>query len=540
MDTRATLARRLNGGERYMEIQETPRLKRAWMPIAILIVGISSFAGLVWADALEPLQQFFIGAGIMLGTPLLLALWLLFLSGLRWRNRFLYLFAGSVAAAGLVFALTKLLYMDGSRGGSGIPRLRWIWFRSPEASLTDLRVEKGSQVEISSSKDTDYSQFLGRDRDGAAHGVRLVRDWKSQPPKELWRKQMGLGWSAFAVAGDYAITQEQREDKELVVCYELKNGKVRWMHEHEARFVDKQGGDGPRATPTIVNGRIYTLGGTGLLDCIDGATGKNLWTRDSLADYKLTNLIWGKACSPLVFEDKVIVTGGQEKRDSLLAYDWETGEPVWHTGDDAASYASPALATLGGKKQILSVNAHSVTGHDPQDGKVLWTFSWPGEMAKASQPVPLPGDRVFLSAGYKVGCVLLHVTRGSDGQWNADPKWVGRNKMATQFSNVVMAHSCAFGLDCRELACVDLETGERKWKGKTYNFGQIMLVGDLIVVQAEDGDVAFVEANPNEFREVASIPALHDKTWNNPVLSGPYLLLRNDKEAVCYQVAIEP
>lgn len=523
-----------------MEMQEAPRLKRVWMPVAILILGLSSFTTLVLADALEPMLQFFIGLGIMLATPLLLALWLLFLSGLLWRHRFLYLFLGSVAAVGLVFALSKLLYVDGSLGGSGIPRLRWIWFRSPEVSLADLRVEKGSQVEIRSSTDTDYPQFLGRHRDGVAHGVRLVRDWKSQPPKELWRKPMGLGWSAFAVAGEYALTQEQREYKELVVCYELKTGKVRWTHEHDTRFVDKQGGDGPRATPTIVKDRVYTLGGTGILDCIDGATGKNVWTRDTLADYQLTNLIWGKACSPLVLDDKVIVTGGREKRDSLLAYDRETGEPLWHVGDDDASYASPALATLGGKKQILIVNAHSVTSHDPQDGKVLWTFPWPGEMAKASQPVPLSGDRVFLSAGYKVGCVLLHVTRGSDGQWDAEPMWVSRNKMATQFSNVVIAHNCAFGLDCRELACVDLETGERKWKGKTYHFGQVMLVGDVIVVQAEDGDVALVEANPNEFREVASIPALHGKTWNNPVLSGPYLLVRNDKEAVCYQVAIEP
>ncbi|HTU92828.1 MAG TPA: PQQ-binding-like beta-propeller repeat protein [Gemmataceae bacterium] len=523
------------------ETNEPRRLKRVWMPVATLILGVGGFAALVLADALEPMSQFLIGSGILLVTPLLLVFWLLFLSGLRWYQRLLYLIAGSVAVAGLIFGLTQILRVDGAIGGSGIPRLRWIWTRSHEAALADLRVKGGTQVELSSIKDTDYPQFLGRDRDGVARGVRLVRDWNSQPPKELWRKSIGLGWSAFAVAGDYAITQEQREDKELVVCYELKTGNAVWKHEHEARFYDKQGGDGPRATPTIVDGRVYTLGGTGILDCIDGATGKNIWTADTLADYKLTNLIWGKSCSPLVFDDKVIVTGGQEKRDCLLAYHRETGKPLWHSGNDAASYSSPILATLDGQKQILSVNAQSVTGHDPDDGKVLWTFGWPGEMAKASQPVPLPGDRVFLSAGYRVGCVLLHVTRGSDGQWEVEqpPVWVGRNKMCTQFSNVLIAHNCAFGLDCRELACIDLETGERKWKGKTYEFGQILLVGDSIVVQAEDGSVALVEANPNEFKELARLPALHEKTWNNPVLSGPYLLLRNDKEAVCYQVAVQ-
>jgi outer membrane protein assembly factor BamB len=180
-------------------------------------------------------------------------------------------------------------------------------------------------------------------------------------------------------------------------------------------------------------------------------------------------------------------------------------------------------------------------------------------MAKASQPVPLPdiegaleararrtlarqaerhGQGVFVSAGYDVGCVLLHITRGSDGQWSAEPVWATRS-MRTQFSNVVIARDCVFGLDSRILSCVDLATGERKWKGERYDFGQVLLVGDLLIVQAEKGDVALVEANPNEFKELGRIPALKDKTWNNPVLSGPYLLVRNDREAVCYELPIE-
>ncbi|MGH7169238.1 MAG: PQQ-binding-like beta-propeller repeat protein [Gemmataceae bacterium] len=520
------------------EMIEPRRLKRVWLPIATLLLGVGGFAALVLTDALEPMQQGFLGMGILLAMPLLLVIWLLLLSGLRWSQRFLYLIVGCLGTAGVLFGLSKVLCWEGSLGGSGIPRLRWIWMDSGEARLADLKVESDDKAEFYSFKEMDYPQFLGRDRDGVVHGVRLARDWHSQPPKELWRKNIGLGWSAFAVSGDFAITQEQRENKELVVCYELKTGKVRWTHEQEVRLHDKMGGDGPRATPTLVEGRVYTLGGTGVLDCIDGATGKNLWTRDTLADRDLPNLIWGKSCSPLIVEDKVIVTGGLKKRDCLLAYDRKTGKPLWHVGDDEASYSSPALATFDGQKQILSVNAHSVTGHDPKDGKVLWTFDWPGDMAKASQPVTLPGNRIFLSAGYSVGCVLLHLTRGSDGQWTTETVWLGRNKMCTQFSNVVIAHDCAFGLDCRELACIDLATGERKWKGKTYKFGQIMLVGDLIVVQAEDGYVALVEANPDAFKEVARLPALHDKTWNNPVLSGPYLLLRNDKEVVCYQVPV--
>jgi outer membrane protein assembly factor BamB len=515
------------------------RLKRLWMPVLTLLLGIGGMTALVKADALEPMMQFYIMSGIILGVPALLALWLLFFSGLRWWQRLALLVGGGLAGAGLVFGLTNVLDLDGAISGSGIPRLKWRWTRSTETPLDELKIERGEVVDLTVKNDTDSPQFLGRDRDGVAHGVRLVRDWKASPPKELWRRSIGLGWSAFAVVGDFAITQEQRENKELVVCYELKTGKARWKHEDDVRFHDKQGGDGPRATPTVVEGRVYTVGGTGILNCLDGATGNLIWSQDTLGENKLTNIIWGKSCSPLVFDDKVIVTGGKEKKDSLLAYHKDTGEPLWKVGKDDASYSSPTVATLADEKQILSVNAHSVTGHDPKDGKVLWTFRWPGDMAKVSQPVLLPGDRIFLSAGYNVGCVLLHITHGSDGQWSAEPMWTGRNKMCTQFSNVVIAQNCAFGLDCRELACIDLKSGERKWKGKTYQFGQVMLVGDLIVVQAEDGYVALVEANPNEFKELARLPGLKDKTWNNPVLSGPYLLIRNDREAVCYQMPVE-
>jgi outer membrane protein assembly factor BamB len=505
------------------------------MPIGTLVLAGAGITGIVLAEDLEPHIQFYALTPFILGTPLLLVLWLMFFSGLRWSYRFALLACGIVALVGL----GQVVRHDGSYDGSGMPRFVLIWTPRVEARLADLQVDpQGRRVEIAGFKDTDYPRFLGRNSSGEAYGVRLVRDWKTHPPKELWRTKIGLGWSAFAAIGDYAVTQEQREDKELVVCYELKTGKVRWKHEHDARFHDTQGGHGPRATPTIFGDRIYTLGGTGILDCIDGATGKNLWSRDTLAENGLSNVIWGKSCSPLVFDDLVVVTGGQEKHDSLLAYNRMTGQPLWKAGGDDAGYSSPALAVLAGTKQILCVNAHSVTSHDPKDGTVLWDFAWPGDWPKASQPVPLPGDRVFVSAGYGLGCVLLHIQCGSDGQWQAEPLWATRG-MRTQFSNVVIAHNCAFGLDDRFLACVDLETGERKWKGARYKFGQVLLVGDLLVVQAEDGYVALVEANPYEFKELGRLPALTSKTWNNPVVSGPYLLVRNDREAVCYELPVE-
>jgi outer membrane protein assembly factor BamB len=132
---------------------------------------------------------------------------------------------------------------------------------------------------------------------------------------------------------------------------------------------------------------------------------------------------------------------------------------------------------------------------------------------------------------------MLQVERSSTGEWSVNPLWDNRN-MRTQFSNVVVAYNCAFGLDDKWLACIDLETGDKKWRGKGYKYGQVMRVDDLLVVQAEYGDVALVEANPEQFKELGRVPAFKDTTWNNPALSGPYLLVRNDREAVCYQLPL--
>jgi outer membrane protein assembly factor BamB len=366
--------------------------------------------------------------------------------------------------------------------------------------------------------------------------ARLARDWSARPPREVWRQPVGLGWSSFAVVGAAAFTQEQRGDQELVVCYDLKTGKVRWTHADTARFHEAMGGDGPRSTPTVAGGRVYALGATGILNCLDGATGKLLWTRETLKG--IPNLEWGKSSSPLVFDDLVLVSGGNTAGPSLLAFNKDNGNPVWQAGHDKSSYSSPVLADLAGRRQVVMVNARSVTGHDPADGHILWEYSWPGELAKASQPVVLEGDRVLLSAGYGLGCVLLQVKDEGGAAQAVSERWSNRY-LKTQFSNVVVRDGFVYGLDDGVLTCLDLDTGKRRWKGGRYGYGQVLLAGDLILVQAESGSVVLVEATPDRHHELARLPALKGKTWNNPALAGPYLVVRNDQEAACYRLPLE-
>jgi outer membrane protein assembly factor BamB len=205
--------------------------------------------------------------------------------------------------------------------------------------------------------------------------------------------------------------------------YELTAGRLSWSHRDRARFHETAGGDGPRATPTIADGRVYSLGATGLLNCLDGGTGRVVWARDILADHGQRNLMWGKSCSPLIFDDLVVVTLGDSADAPLAAYDRHTGRLVWRAGHYKPSYASPVLATLAGRRQVLAVNAESVSGHDPADGRLLWEYAWPGKMAKCSQPVVLDGDRVFISAGYGLGCAMLQITAIANGRFTATEVW---------------------------------------------------------------------------------------------------------------------
>ena len=510
---------------------------RLWIPVALLVASGTAMV-LVRSngetDQVLKTMWTLILSGV---TILLLLIWLLLLSGLRWRTRLLG-FAGFVAALALIGATFR---MEGSLNGSAVPRLvpRWAPRKDFNPSAAARRSSAGLAISNEVVMSAEFTQFLGATRRAEVTNVHLARDWATRKPRELWRQPIGLGWSAFAVKEGRAITQEQRGAAELVAAYELATGRALWSHTNHVRFREAMGGDGPRATPTIDGDHLFALGATGMLDRLEAATGKRIWSRDVLVENQLPNLEWGKSSSPLLVDDLVVVTGGGAKEKTLLAYRQETGELAWASGEDKASYASPVLATLAGRRQILIVNAASVAAHDPKDGAMLWKYPWGTEGApKCSQPVAIGNDRVFLSAGYAVGCVLLQVKADAAGQLSVVELWKNRN-LKTQFANVSVRDQFVYGLDDGILTCLDLQSGERKWKSGRYASGQSLLVRDLLLIQAESGPLALVEANPIRYQELGRMEALSSKTWNNPVLAGPFLLVRNDQEAACYLLETE-
>ena len=517
------------------------RRKLAKFPRNVVVIGAVILAVMWLTPFLDRDERNFITPPVLGAVLILLGVWFAFFARVTPARRRAVL----LAALGTLGLLALCFRLEGYTGDMH-PKIVLRWSAKPYELLDTPQEESATTdtypvADLLRTTDADYPQFLGPERRATVHGIRLARDWKSNPPKRLWRQPIGAGWSAFAVVGDYAVTQEQRGDSELAVCYEVRTGKVVWSHATPGRFTSVLGGDGPRATPTIAGGNVYVQTAIGLLLCLDGSNGALLWSHDLHKEHGSKNLNWGRSGSPLVVDRLVIVSAGGKENQSLVACDAETGEQVWTAGSDISSYSSPAVATLAGVRQVLIVNQDWAVGHRLVDGKVLWRHPWPGSSgsnASASQAVPIGDRRVFLSKGYHIGCELLELIPTEDETLRVESLWKRSTLLKTKLTNVVLHDGHLFGLSQGVLECVDLATGKRRWKRGRYGHGQIVLVDALLLVLSETGDVALVEASSKKYRQIARMTAIDGKTWNNPALAGHYLLVRNAEEASCFELPL--
>jgi outer membrane protein assembly factor BamB len=382
-----------------------------------------------------------------------------------------------------------------------------------------------------------FPQFLGPSRDGTLDAPRLARDWTARPPRQLWRQPLGQGWSGFAVSGGVAVTQEQRGDEERVVAYEAASGRPLWSHADRTRYETVIAGVGPRATPAISGSRVFSLGATGVLNALDLASGERLWSRDVVTETRATLPEWGRSCSPLLVDDRVVVIAGGPGGRRLVAYDAVNGDPAWAAGDGGASYSSPTLMTLAGRRQLVVLNTASVSGHDPATGALLWEHPLPGRQPNVAMPLRLDPDRLLVSVGYGVGSKAYRVSE-TDGVLRATLEWESP-RLKSKFANLVLHEGFVYGLDDGVLTCLDPARGERRWKSGRHGHGQLLLVAGLLLVQTEEGELVLVEPSPDAYRELARWPVLDGKTWNPPALAGSLLLVRNDREAAAYELPVE-
>jgi outer membrane protein assembly factor BamB len=382
-----------------------------------------------------------------------------------------------------------------------------------------------------------WPAFRGLARDGRYTAAPILASWPREGLTELWRHPIGVGYASFVVAEGRAFTIEQRRAQEVVAAYDVDTGHELWTVGWDAEFRESMGGDGPRATPTYHDGRVYALGAAGEFRCLDARTGAVLWRHNILEDTGVGNLTWGMAAAPLVVDDLVVVQPGGSRDQSVVAYDRLSGERRWSALGDQQSYTSPMLVTLGGLRQILVVTARRAVGLTVDEGRLLWEFPWANNQGiNAAQPLLLGNDRVFLSASYGSGAAVIQVAREGDG-FRVAPVWQNQ-RIKNRFASSVVHEGHIYGLDESILTCIDAETGEARWKAGRYGYGQLMIAGDLLVVVTEDGRVVLVRATPDGHEELASFAAIEGKTWNHPVIADGRLIVRNGREMAAFDIRL--
>jgi outer membrane protein assembly factor BamB len=453
----------------------------------------------------------------------------------------------------LAIAFAELIFVYGMRiemGGGG--DLMGITFKSRVARHdADVEQSRARQMEaapvaaepvakpaiaVETPKPAAYwTDFRGPNRAGVYAETGILTEWPTTGLQRLWKQPIGGGYASFTVGEGRAYTIEQRRDKEAVTAYDVENGRELWAFTYPGLFDEVLGGPGPRATPVYHDGLVYSLGANGDFYCLWAKTGKSKWSKNILADNDTKNNHWAMAGSPLIVDDMVVVTPGGTNGKSIVAYNRLTGEPIWRSLNDRAAYTSPILGTLAGRRQIVWISAERAMGIAVEDGKLLWDYPFPAQMdMNCSQPVIVDEANVFLSSSQGPGAALLEITKTGDA-YAAREIWKN-NRMKNKFNSSVIYQGYAYGFDESILACMDVKTGELKWKGGRYGYGQVLLAGGYLVITTEQGDVVLVRATPEGHQELARFPAIEGKTWNIPAIDNGLLLVRNATEMACFRI----
>jgi outer membrane protein assembly factor BamB len=464
---------------------------------------------------------------------------LLLSAGLRWSRR-RWLLALTVAGTCMVWTVLRLDGLD----GNFVPGLSLRWSATVEDALVaSTESRESSPTETPNiavpleAESADWPGFRGPARDGKVRGVRFATNWNEAPPRELWRRPVGPGWSSFAAVAGFIFTQEQRHHDELVVCYALADGQELWTNRVSARFQEIMAGPGPRATPTFSAGKLFTLGATGILQCIDPTNGKDLWQSDLKDDVQAPTPIWGFSSSPLALRDLIVVFSGVDNGKSVVAYDRNSGDVRWSSGDGNLSYASCQLETIDGIEQILMTSNIGLQSFEPANGALLWEHRWPiDKNTRVLQPLVFDDGAVLIGTGYGFGTRRVDVKRNA-ADWTVNESWTSR-ALKPYFNDFVEHDGHCYGFDARIFTCINLADGKRRWKQGRYGHGQVLLVVDaaVLVVVGEHGELVLLEANPDEHRELARIEMLDGKTWNHPVITQGKLIARNGAEMVCLEL----
>jgi outer membrane protein assembly factor BamB len=386
----------------------------------------------------------------------------------------------------------------------------------------------------------DWPQFLGPNRDGHSTETKLNWDWPKGGPPIAWKKDVGSGWSGPVVAGGKVILFHRVEDEEILVALDTASGKELWTSKYATKYRDDfRFDDGPRATPLVADGKIFTLGANGDFHAWELATGKKLWGRNLLADYKADKGFFGVACSPIIVGGKLLVNVGG-KGAGIVAFDPATGNELWKSTNDPASYSSPTAAEIDGKSTAVFLTRAGLAVLDPANGKVLYQFPWrPRIDASVNAATPLVWkDEIFLTVSYATGGVLLKVKGGE-----VDDVWSNDKSLSSQYNTPVRVGDYLYGLHGRsdvgtaQLRCVEWKTGNVKWSEAKFGVAALIAVDNGLLALTETGELVRFDASPDGYKERARAAILTKPTRAAPALADGRLYARDGAKLVCVNLA---
>ncbi|MBI5773767.1 MAG: PQQ-like beta-propeller repeat protein [Verrucomicrobia bacterium] len=370
----------------------------------------------------------------------------------------------------------------------------------------------------------DWPQLLGPDRNGISPETNLATAWPKAGPPVVWQKKIGAGFAGPVVADGKLILFHRLGDTETVECLDAKSGEPRWKFDYPTAYQDDFGFDpGPRATPTIADGKVFTYGADGALHALDFATGKILWSVDGKKDFAAPKGFFGRACSPLVEGGTVIVNVGGKNGSSVVAFDQGTGKVRWKVLDDEPGYSSPSAATVGGQRMVFVLTRGQFAGLDPADGRAHFQLPFrPSVQASVTGATPLVvGDQVFISAAYDLGAALFRIKHGPP-----EKIWAGDEQLSLQYSTAVHRDGFLYGLHGRhdsasgtELRCVEFNTSKVRWSRPGFHGANVMLAGDQLLVLTEKGELIRARAAPEKFQETGHAQILGSGVRAYPALA---------------------
>jgi outer membrane protein assembly factor BamB len=393
----------------------------------------------------------------------------------------------------------------------------------------------------------DWPQYLGPNRDGHSAETKLNWDWPKDGPPVAWKKDVGTGWAGPVVAGGKVLLFHRVGDEEVLAALDPATGEEKWAAKYLTKYRDDFDFDnGPRATPLVADGKVFTLGANGDLHAWELATGKKLWGKNVRDEYKADKGYFGVACSPILVGGKLLVNVGG-KGAGVVAFDPATGKELWKATDDPASYSSPTTAEIDGKTAAVFLTRFGLRVFDPASGKVLYELAWrPRIDASVQAATPLVWkDEIFLTVSYSTGAVVVKAKGGELSEvWPNEKQvaWGNDKTLSSQYNTPVRVGDHVYGLHGRadvgtaQLRCVEWKTGAVKWSEDRFGVASLLAVDGGLLALTEAGDLVRFDASAAGYKERARAAILGDKTRAAPALADGRLFARDGAKLVCVKL----